>query len=1109
KWSFATGGTKEVWAEVKDDVGQTDKDSANIYAIENQPPVALFTYSPEKPKAGEWVTFDASSSDDPDGKTVLFEWDWGNNGVINDRLQDPEITYYWDRSHTYQVRLIVTDNHGATNSVTKDIIIEEESFVEKIKGWWPWSKELRTISEDEFKQIKSELNIYNYPYPYPEEDYADPFSDMRANPDSNVNLYWYTDYDLKNALDKEIGEEAPGLTYGIYILNAINEREMVEYVWTQEYKQRASTFFNAMLDMSTGWSSVATDATENLLTGLLHEPYSSGASTLLLSYDIAQVGIYVGILKKLYFYNALWYYLQERASGSTHGDAWKSVQRFGCEPNCAPQDCRIPAKGLFESEAEYEKKLNALEVYYKNLWDVYGEALKHDQLDEFRYELKNKIREILYSVLQRHKPELLDWQVMGAKSPIELRVYDSQGNVTGVVSGEAKEEIMYSVYGDRIKSVVIFCPSDSYRYEVVGTEAGTYGLEITSIEDGKVINFTATDIPTSTTAIHQYTIDWDVLSKGEEGVTVQIDSDGDGVFEQTVTADNTFQLPIASFTYSPAHPVINQTITFNASSSYDLDGNIRKYEWNFGDGNIMNTTEEIITHAYASAGYYTVNLTVTDNDGATSTDTQSIFVNRIQKGISYAAWWHDTYATNDSDTSLENLKDTCTEWVSLVVTWYQDNASSTEIYRDDNRTPTDDSLIHAINKIHSLNMSVMLKPTVDLQDENWRGNINFDNIAYSDALGLGWQDWSWDCNRNFESTTSVHRGKYAINVSFEPWGGLSFANPEGVNTDRYDILEFYINGGERGGQQLRLSVTDDKGNELPSSGGKSINNPKYVHDGIISAKTWKLVSVPLEDLNATNTKIIKINIMDNTGHAQPALYIDDVMLTAPQSKWNEWFSSYEQFILHYADLAEKNNCEQFCVGVEYKGTVQRENNWRDIIEKVKEHYTGPITYASNWDNYQNINWWDASALDFVGIDAYFPLTEESDPSVEELKGGWKKWEEEIESWQQRVNKSIIFTEIGYCSLDGTNIEPWNWTYSDIVDLQEQADCYNATFQTFWNKPWLAGIYLWMWDTDPDVGGPLDKSYTPYKKPAEGAVKKYYCAEKVSFLHKERLIGGPV
>jgi hypothetical protein len=378
---------------------------------------------------------------------------------------------------------MVTDNRGATSALTKDVVIEEESFVEKFKGLF---KREHKITEEEFRKIKAELNIYNYPYPCPEEDYYYSSSDMEANPDSNVNLYWYTDYDLKNALDKEIGEEAPGLTYGIYIHNAIDEERMVEYVWTQEYKQKTSTFFNAMLDMNTGWSSYATPVLEKALVGLLHEPHSSGASTLLLCYHASLHVISISALKRTIFYNSLWYYLHEgRDSGSTHEEAWKSVQRFGCEPYCGLQDYRIPERSLLESKEEYEKKLEDLEVYYKNLWDVYGEDLKHNQLDEFRYGLKNNLREILYSVLERHKSELLDWQVMGAKSPIELRVYDSQGNVTGVVSGEAKEEIPYSVYGDRIKSVVMFCPSDSYRYEVVGTEAGTYELDITSIEDGE------------------------------------------------------------------------------------------------------------------------------------------------------------------------------------------------------------------------------------------------------------------------------------------------------------------------------------------------------------------------------------------------------------------------------------------------------------------------------------------------------------------------------------------------------------------------------------------------------------------------------------------------
>ena len=79
--------------------------------------------------------------------------------------------------------------------------------------------------------------------------------------------------------------------------------------------------------------------------------------------------------------------------------------------------------------------------------------------------------------------------------------------------------------------------------------------------------------------------------------------------------------PIASFTYSPLNAAVNETITFNASNSTDPDGFITHYEWDFGDGKITNTTEEIITHLYSSAGNYTVSLTVTDNDGAKDTTT--------------------------------------------------------------------------------------------------------------------------------------------------------------------------------------------------------------------------------------------------------------------------------------------------------------------------------------------------------------------------------------------------------------------------------------------------------------------------------------------------------
>ena len=84
--------------------------------------------------------------------------------------------------------------------------------------------------------------------------------------------------------------------------------------------------------------------------------------------------------------------------------------------------------------------------------------------------------------------------------------------------------------------------------------------------------------------------------------------------------------PIASFTYSPQNPGVNEAIIFNASNSIDPCGLITNYEWDFGDANITDTTEEIITHSYSSAGDYNVALTVTDDDGAKNTTSRTITV---------------------------------------------------------------------------------------------------------------------------------------------------------------------------------------------------------------------------------------------------------------------------------------------------------------------------------------------------------------------------------------------------------------------------------------------------------------------------------------------------
>ncbi len=122
----------------------------------------------------------------------------------------------------------------------------------------------------------------------------------------------------------------------------------------------------------------------------------------------------------------------------------------------------------------------------------------------------------------------------------ELRVYDSQGRVTGLINGEIREEIPNSVYESRNEAVVIFDAMDAYRYEVVGTDTGVYGLTVATTQVGDTQTFFAIDIPSVSGAVHRYSIEWDALVQGENGATIKIDSDGDGRFERTLTSDASF-----------------------------------------------------------------------------------------------------------------------------------------------------------------------------------------------------------------------------------------------------------------------------------------------------------------------------------------------------------------------------------------------------------------------------------------------------------------------------------------------------------------------------------------------------------------------------------------
>jgi len=100
---------------------------------------------------------------------------------------------------------------------------------------------------------------------------------------------------------------------------------------------------------------------------------------------------------------------------------------------------------------------------------------------------------------------------------------------------------------------------------------------------------------------------------------------GDGIAEMFVTEKILPPIPpLASFTFSPAEPVVGETVTFDASASYDPNGIIVSHDWDFGDDTYGSG--ETVEHAYSEEETFTIILTVTDNDELTDTVTAPITV---------------------------------------------------------------------------------------------------------------------------------------------------------------------------------------------------------------------------------------------------------------------------------------------------------------------------------------------------------------------------------------------------------------------------------------------------------------------------------------------------
>jgi PKD repeat protein len=123
-YTYSSSGDYDVSLTVRDDDGATNTTTTTVPVTEpNESPQASFTVSFMTPEVGTTVTFDASSSTDPDGTITSYEWDLTGDGSIDETGES--VSYTYTTTGEYDATLTVTDDDGATNTTTATVTVRE------------------------------------------------------------------------------------------------------------------------------------------------------------------------------------------------------------------------------------------------------------------------------------------------------------------------------------------------------------------------------------------------------------------------------------------------------------------------------------------------------------------------------------------------------------------------------------------------------------------------------------------------------------------------------------------------------------------------------------------------------------------------------------------------------------------------------------------------------------------------------------------------------------------------------------------------------------------------------------------------------------------------
>lgn len=205
-----------------------------------------------------------------------------------------------------------------------------------------------------------------------------------------------------------------------------------------------------------------------------------------------------------------------------------------------------------------------------------------------------------------------------------------------------------------------------------------------------------------------------------------------------------------------------------------------------------------------------------------------------------------------------------------------------------------------------------------------------------------------------------------------------------------------------------------------------------------------------------------------------------------------WWASYEQTVRHYATLAAREDVALFVLGSELTSlsTDRHQKHWHHVAEVARRHFPGPLAWVSNHDALDHRG--ALAAVDVAGVSAYFPLADDPDAAPPELAARFQQVLVRLEAYQREVDQPLVLFEVGFPSVDGAAMAPWDYTTGAPIDLEEQRAAYAAVARGLARAPFIEGALFWGWF---GPGGAFDRYYTVRDKPAEAEVRRLLIARR--------------